>query len=712
MAFFDSEDQRAFDTLTGESDRKGFARCSAVCDRRYRSHRVISRLFVQSRSKGRMMRNMRISKVLGLVLLLLANALAYALSQAADMVAQPGTAVMEPPTTAALGVEWRIDGDANRNSSVALAWRRSGETAWRDGLPLLRLYGEAVQQGASFHYVAPNMFAGSVFGLDPNTSYDIRLRLSDPDAARGAPPVERILTARTRPVPKPAAGGATYHVYPRDYTGTKLEPNFNSLMAAYNTGANGADFVNSYQPRVKPGDVILVHAGTYREDRRRYAGPNSTLFDGTFYLTADGTPERPIVIKAAGDGEVIFDGGGNAVLFDLTAADYNYVEGITVRNTDVAFLLGRKRIIGSVGFTLKNSKLENVGRGIFTDWGGARDFYIADNIFIGRNDPTRLMGWTGRTWQNLPGFPQPLLSEYGVKVYGSGHVIANNRVENFHDGIDHATYGDPDGWPDRPVMPVSTDIIGNDIRNVDDNCIEADAGAQNFRIIGNRCFNMAHRALSTQPSLGGPIYFVRNIVYNAPEGGALKITANSAGVLVYNNTLLSEAHQMGPASNLHFRNNLILGQGAWPEAFSVETFTPWSSSDFNGFAAAAAGPSLFAWAAPATGAADYGARGERPVQSFPTLKAYADRTGQDSNSRMVEWSIFRKASPPVKSEPTRIYRPEDFDFSLTAESAAVDAGTVLPGVTDGFAGKAPDLGALESGRPLPTYGPRPLAEQP
>ena len=139
----------------------------------------------------------------------------------------------------------------------------------------------------------------------------------------GTHAVERILTARTRPMPKPATGGAVYHVYPRDYSGAKLEPNFPSLMAAYNTGANGADFVNSFQPRVKPGDIILVHAGTYREDRRRYAGPNSTLFDGTFYLTADGTAEKPIVIKAAGDGEVIFDGGGNAVLFDLTAADYH-----------------------------------------------------------------------------------------------------------------------------------------------------------------------------------------------------------------------------------------------------------------------------------------------------------------------------------------------------------------------------------------------------
>jgi len=634
-------------------------------------------------------------------------------AQSRSPVAQPGAVVVEPPTTGALGVEWRIQGDDNRNASVALAWRRTGETAWRDGLPLLRLQAEAVQQGASFHYVAPNMFAGSVFDLEPNTSYDVRLRLTDPDAPAGSPPVERMVTARTRPIPKPAAGGAVYHVYPREYTGAKLEPNFNSLMAAYNTGANGADFVNSFQPRVRPGDVILVHAGTYREDRRRYAGPNSTLFDGTFYLTADGTADKPIVIKSAGDGDVVFDGGGNAVLFDLTAADYQYVEGITVRNTDVAFLLGRKRILGAVGFTLKNSRIENVGRGVFTDWGGARDFYIADNVFIGRNDPTRLMGWIGRTWQDLPGFPQPLLSEYGVKVYGSGHVIAHNRVENFHDGVDHATYGDPDGWPENPSMAVSTDIIGNDVRNVDDNCIEADGGAQNFRIIGNRCFNMAHRALSAQPALGGPIYFIRNVVYNAPEGGALKLTANAAGVLVYNNTFLSEVHQMGPASNLHFRNNLVLAQGAWPEVFSMETFTPWSTSDYNGFSASAtAGSSLFAWAAPADAAVTYDARAARPVQSFADLKTYADRTGQDRHSRMIDWSIFRKASPPAKGDPMRLYRPEDQDFTLAAGSGAIDAGIVLPGVTDGFTGRAPDLGALESGRSVPAYGPRPLSEQP
>ena len=46
------------------------------------------------------------------------------------------------------------------------------------------------------------------------------------------------------------------------------------------------------------------------------------------------------------------------------------------------------------------------------------------------------------------------------------------------------------------------------------------------------------------------------------------------------------------------------------------------------------------------------------------------------------------------------------DFRIKADSAAVDKGVALPNVTDGFAGRAPDLGANEAGQPLPHFGPR------
>jgi len=54
----------------------------------------------------------------------------------------------------------------------------------------------------------------------------------------------------------------------------------------------------------------------------------------------------------------------------------------------------------------------------------------------------------------------------------------------------------------------------------------------------------------------------------------------------------------------------------------------------------------------------------------------------------------------------------DLDFRLKPASKAVDAGISIPTVNDGFAGRAPDLGALEVGRPSPGYGPRWLKGQP
>ena len=52
-----------------------------------------------------------------------------------------------------------------------------------------------------------------------------------------------------------------------------------------------------------------------------------------------------------------------------------------------------------------------------------------------------------------------------------------------------------------------------------------------------------------------------------------------------------------------------------------------------------------------------------------------------------------------------VYKAEDSDFRLKPDSVEVDKGVVLPNITDGFAGKAPDLGSLEVGR-TPHYGPR------
>jgi hypothetical protein len=126
---------------------------------------------------------------------------------AADDRVTAGEPSVEPPTLIALGVDWPIEGDDDRDASVAIEYRKSGDAEWRQGLPLLRLQNEQVNgrvggpsfvdatnavasaaalvranpppapaagtavTGASpfafspFSYVSPNMFSGSVFEI-------------------------------------------------------------------------------------------------------------------------------------------------------------------------------------------------------------------------------------------------------------------------------------------------------------------------------------------------------------------------------------------------------------------------------------------------------------------------------------------------------------------------------------------------------------------
>ena len=640
-----------------------------------------------------------------------------------------------PPTVVSGGVDWKIYGDDNRNASVKVEYRKVGSPQWKDGLDLFRLQHEdmnafpggistdplpgrggkgALMRRPLLVYEVPNMFSGSLFNLEPNTDYEVRVTMSDPDGVQG----KAVQTGRFKTREEPAAdgaGGNVYHVYPWDYTGPRIEPSFTGLVAAYYLEARHADWSTVGPLRVKPGDTILVHAGVYQDHREHYndgvegkTEPRlATPFDGTYYLVADGTPDRPITIKAAGDGEVIFDGAGNAVLFNMMGGDYHHFDGITVRNTEVAFLTGIKGIAGSDGFTLTHSKIENVGRGVRGDWAGSDNFYIADNVFIGRHSKTKLLGWTD-AWKDFPGFPEEISgpggSEYAVKVYGRGHVIAYNDVRYFHDGIDIATYGAPE--EDEKLLPESIDIYGNFMNALADNCIEADGGARNIRVFQNICFNAVGDAYSAQTIFGGPAYFVRNVLVTGVGLGA-KLSITPAGVLHINNTYVGENQNMAVGSNVHFVNNLFIshgGQGS-KSGFGINTYTNYSSSDYNGFYIADSFQNKFNWTSPPKGVAfDYE---HRPVlRTFGSLRDYAKGTGQDTHSIMFDPNSFASFTMPDNPDMSHMYPIDGYDLQLKPSSAAIDKGKVLPNITDGYSGSAPDIGAYEFGNELPHYGPR------
>ncbi len=668
---------------------------------------------------------------LGVAALALTAGSAGAAARTAANATTAGAFDVEAPTLLSAGFDWWITGDANRNASVTLEYRKKGDTAWKPAQPLLRLQNEDVNAvGGStakpyengmlmarppLFYKVPNMFSGSLFNLAENTAYEARLTLKDPDGVKGK--TVQVASFRTNREPMPAAGGAVYHVYPWNYKGVRQQPAYTGLLAAYYLESRHADWAYAPPARVKPGDTILVHAGLYQDNPEFYGegveGQTEQRlgaeFDGTYYLTEKGTKEKPIVIKGAGDGEVIFDGRGNHTVFNLQAGDYNYFEGITVRNSEIGFLVGVKRIAGSSGFTLKHSRVENVARGVQDDWSGSKDIYIADNVFIGRHNRDKLMGWTA-AWAKLPGFPEKISgpggSEYAVKVYGEGHVVAYNTLIAWHDGVDVATYGDPDGAPNgiETRFPKSIDFYGNDFTNMADNCIEADGGGRNIRVFANRCLNAVGGAFSAQTIFGGPTYFFRNVEFTG-VGGSLKYSITPTGIINWNNTYISDNNNTGQASNVHFRNNLFIGHSPTGQAFGVSTFTNYSTSDYNGFYGDAAQKEPFSWTSP-----DFKVRAnyaDRPVtRRFANLGDYSRATGQDTHSLMVGMDVFQKLPRIDLSDQQKIYKIEDIDFRLKPGSAPIDKGVVLANVTDGYAGSAPDLGAYEVGAPIPHYGPR------
>jgi len=93
-------------------------------------------------------------------------------ARAANNAVTPGDVVIERPTLLSLGFEWKISGDDNRNATVAVTYRKTGESKWRAALPLFRMGGEFIagpkpQFGGLnyYNYTVPPAFASSVLNL-------------------------------------------------------------------------------------------------------------------------------------------------------------------------------------------------------------------------------------------------------------------------------------------------------------------------------------------------------------------------------------------------------------------------------------------------------------------------------------------------------------------------------------------------------------------
>ena len=530
----------------------------------------------------------------------------------------PGAVTTPYPTLRHLSIEWAITGDDDLDGSVAVRFRRAGDGAWRNGMPLRR-----TPAGNLEGFVWGNRHSGSLFDLQPATSYEIELTLSDPDGGNA----QQTVIASTRAQPAPMPNAPLRNVTPATLA---------SMIA-----------------NAQPGDVLVLQAGSY---------PG-------FVFERDGAPGLPIVLRGT-PGAVI---NGELGLF---FRQHVMLDQLTVN--------GRIRFNGSNAIAITHcmvnaSASQFNGDGIVS-YLRAENAWIADNTVNGTNP-----------WQeDAMGADGDNRGE-GILVTGPGHVIEHNRVHGFRDNISLLEGAEA-------VDQFSIDIVGNELGEGLDDAIEADFCAHNCRIIGNRVSN-AFIAFSSQPSVGGPTYFVRNAAYNVAHV-AFKLYRNSSGDVLLHNSVVKAGDGFGiyagvPVSRLYTRNNLFLGgPGGDIAGYSngegrvaqITTLTVAGSSlDHDAF-----GSTLGSFS---------GRLGATVFNSLPQLQAltsemHAVGIGLDAFAQPIAFPL----------NPLTAFAP--VDLRLAASSAARDAGIAIANINDAHGGAAPDAGAYEIGNALPQYGPR------
>jgi malectin (di-glucose binding ER protein) len=587
---------------------------------------------------------------------------------AADDAAHLGELLVEPPTYNCLGFQWQGTGDDNENAACTLAYRKVGTEAWRDAMPPVRL---------RFNPIEPKvLFAGSIIDLEPDTEYECKLTASDPDGVEGD--AEKIVRCRTRAEVVIPEGQNERHVYPYEQRGKMPKGAYDYLhKAMWDAGPWGRKQSKQEDRWAKGGDALVLHAGVYKgkrldkRDTRWHLLFMAPGFHG-YSLRVEASAEKPLVIKAAGDGEVIIDGDGMPELFDLRGAKHVIFEGITFQNCGMAIHLSdTDDPEPSENITIRNCTFLDIAFAAGGTHEGNRNVTVSDCRIYGRQQAV-VGSWGYRT-----------NGEGVLQISGKGHVYRYNLVRDVFDFFN--IFG-----PECGAM----DVHNNDIQRVSDNALVANRFCRNTRYLRNRIFNGGDPQFDTR-NQSGPIYYIRNIVYNQREGRAFKTDGGIGGLIALHNTITchpihADAYRYGRIHNNLFLESKDQTRGR-SGALAVST-EACADFDYNGYLTKGAKFLI----------------DKKPCADFADFRK---KSGLEAHGVEVDYSIFEKAVDPRSLPRQRphlipIIDPATVDLRLKEAAVAVDAGKVIPNVNEDHNGKAPDLGAYERGKPLPHYGPR------
>jgi hypothetical protein len=278
-----------------------------------------------------------------------------------------------------------------------------------------------------------------------------------------------------------------------------------------------------------------------------------------------------------------------------------------------------------------------------------------------------------------PAGPQAMYFE----ICGGNHVIRYNQFDSDADHYFNDILGGAENFSEDGFPRADSDIYGNILQNCWDDGIESEGSNENVRIWGNFIDQTMVKVAVASTAIG-PVYIWRNIAALArtddnvapddEDRGPFLKAGNSGGfgggrIYVFHNTLLQPvnpdgmglpfgcgggiADAGGPLEQVVSRNNILQNHKDWWSSISDGSGDPTNDYDYDLY----------------NGVVPNGTE----ANGWHGTPAFAAANGSG-------------------------------EYALDPASLGFDAGQVLPGFNDGFAGTAPDVGAFEAGSPPMEFG--------
>jgi hypothetical protein len=552
-----------------------------------------------------------------------------------------------PPTPEQISLYLPVNGELSDTATASVRYR-TGAANWVAAHPLHR-----IRPAHTAGKPPPDAFAGVITGLSPGASYTVEVvvRLN-------ASSVTRTLSAVTRTFPGPAG-------------------------PASKTIATGATLsqIQAIFDQLQPGDVVQIRNGTYPVDDLR--------------IRRSGSPAKPIYIRGEsrtgvllkstlGQDVLRFLEASDVIIENLTLVGSHSDSGTAARSRGIVFW-SDERSSPQRRVTIRQVTIDGVDVGIAAGR-PIEQALVYDNTLTGNNPWRKEFLESNLTW-----------NDDGIRVPGQGNAVFNNTLSGFGDSL-----AIQDG-----VQNVGVHFYRNEIRWSGDDAFEGDYAVRNITLYDNRIHN-SMTLVSFDPVYGGPALVFRNIAVNVGRS-PYKLNNKNTGLLIYNNTVVRtngtrsgagwgwNQSNNGPLVAWGYRNNILIYRGTG-KLMAMES-TGQDPIDFT----------HNAWF-PDAGVSWTTSGGSFPSVAMARLKLPATRPVFGGSTHRYEGCVIAESNPFVEdiklgenylTQITRLSVPR-----LADGSAPRGKGVAIPGITDGFSGNAPDMGAVISGVPLPVWGDR------